>query len=82
MHSAVSYEPATTRTIDLHGQAEGNELAHVATQVPSGIPQPGRNRHPARLRRGGRQRRLGTRLWTLLHAQALLDGSNTHPYQR
>lgn len=25
------------------------------------------------LRRRGRQRRLGTQLWTLLHAQALLD---------
>lgn len=82
MNAAVSYEPATTRTVDLHGQAEGDELARVATPGPWGTSQPGGKRHPARPRRGGRQRRLGTRMWTLLHAQALLDGSDTHPYQR
>jgi hypothetical protein len=30
----------------------------------------------------GRPRRLGTRLWALLHAQVLLDGSAAHPPQR
>jgi hypothetical protein len=36
----------------------------------------------ARLRRTGRKRRLAEQLWALLHAQALLDGSAAHPYQR
>jgi hypothetical protein len=30
----------------------------------------------------GRPRRLGTRLWALLHAQVLLDGSAARPPQR
>ena len=36
----------------------------------------------ARLRRKGRPRRFTEQLWTLLHAQALLDGPAAHRYQR
>ena len=36
----------------------------------------------ARLRGTGRKSRFAEQLWALLHAQALLDGSDTYPHQR
>jgi hypothetical protein len=74
MHPAISYELATARIADLRRQAQREALARAATHVPSATLQPGRNRIAVSLRRAGRQRRFGKQLWTLLHAQALLDG--------
>jgi hypothetical protein len=73
MRPATSYELATPRIAHLRGQAQRDALTRAATRVPSSTPQPGSNRIPISLRRIGRPR-FGTRLWTLLHAQALLDG--------
>lgn len=74
MHPTISYELATARIADLRSQAQRNALARAAAHVPSRTLQPGRNRIPVSLRRLGRQRQLGRQLWTLLHAQVLLDG--------
>jgi hypothetical protein len=82
MHSGTSYQLATTRIADMPSRAGHDALARAIAPVPPSIPQPGRNRLAARLRRIGRQRRFGERLWTLLHAQALLDGSAAHRHQR
>ena len=71
MHPAISYELATARIADLRRQAQRDALAGAATPVPSRAPQPGR--YPALAGRR-RARRFGEQLWTLLHAQALLDG--------
>ena len=82
MHPALSYELATARTTHLRRQTQRDTLARAPAGVPPGAPRPGRNRIPASLHRIGRPRRLGTRLWVLLHAQVLLDGSAAHPQQR
>ena len=82
MHSAINHQLATTRIADPHRQAGHDALARASAPVPPSIPQPGRDWLAARLRRIGRQRRLGERLWALLHAQALLDGSAAHPHRR
>jgi hypothetical protein len=82
MHPALSYELATARITQLRRQTHRGALIRAAAGVPSSAPRPGRNRVPASLRRIGRPRRLGTRLWVLLHAQVLLDGSAAHPRQR
>jgi hypothetical protein len=81
MYPTVNYELATARIADLHRQTQRDALARAAAHVPSGTPQPGRNRILVSLRRG-RQRRFGTQLWVLLHAQALLDGPAALPDQR
>jgi hypothetical protein len=81
MHRAISYELATDRIAQLRCQAQRDALARAARRASS-TPQPGRSRIPVSLRRIARQRRLGTRLWALLHAQVLLDGSAPHPQQR
>lgn len=62
------------RLADLHAQAHRAALARAATRVAPGAPQPGRHRIPVSLRRALRQCRFGDQLWTLLHAQVLLDG--------
>lgn len=74
MHPAISYELATARIADLHSQAQRDALARAAAPMPSSAPQPGRNRVLVSLRRAVRQRRFGEQLWTVLHAQALLNG--------
>jgi hypothetical protein len=74
MHPATSYELATAQIAHLRRQAQHDALTRAAAGVPSSTPGPGRNRIPVSLRRIGRPRRLGTRLWALLHAQVLLDG--------
>lgn len=81
MHPAISYELATDRIAQRRCQAQRDALARAARRASS-TPQPGRNRIPVSVRRLGRPRRLGTRLWALLHAQVLLDGSAAHPPQR
>ena len=82
MHPAISYELATARNADLRSQAQRAAQARAAAHLSSSGPSSGRNRIPASLRRMGRPRRLGTRLWALLHAQVLLDGSAARPQQR
>jgi hypothetical protein len=82
MPSAINHQLATTRTADPRRQAAHDAPARASAPVPPSTPQPGRDRLAARLRRIGRQRRFGERLWTLLHAQALLDGSAAHPHRR
>jgi hypothetical protein len=74
MHPTIGYELATARIADLHRQAQPEALARAAMHVRPATPRPGRNRIAVSLRRAGRQRRFGAQLWTLLHAQALLDG--------
>ena len=74
MRPDISYELATARIADLHRQTQRDALARAATRVPSSAPQHDRNRTLVSLRRAGRPRRFGQQLWTLLHAQALLDG--------
>ena len=74
MHPAISYELATARIADLRRQAQRDALARAAARVPSSAPQPDRDPIPVRLRRAARQRRFEGQLWTLLHAQVLLDG--------
>lgn len=81
MHPAISYELATTRIADLRRQAQRDTLARAAARVPSSTPRPGSNPIPASLRSTGRQRQFGQRLWTLLHAQHLLDSPATLPHQ-
>jgi len=81
MHPAISYELATARIAGLRRQAQRDAVSH-ATRVLSSTPLPGRNQISASRRRIGRPRRLGTRLWALLHAQVLLEGSDAHPQQR
>lgn len=76
MHPAPSYELAKARTADLR-QAQHDALTRAAAPVPSSALQPDRNRIRVSLRRAGRPRRFGKQLWTLLHAQALLDGTAT-----
>lgn len=82
MHPIISYELARARNADLRSQARRAGRARAAAHVSSSGPPPGRNRIPASLSRMGRPRRLGTRLWALLHAQVLLDGSAARPPQR
>jgi hypothetical protein len=82
MDPATSYERATARIADLRRQTQRDALARGAAHIPSGTPQPGRNRILVSPRRATRQRRLGTQLWVLLHAQALLDGPAALPHQR
>jgi hypothetical protein len=74
MHPAISSDLATARIADLRRQAQRDALARATPRVPSSAPQPEENRTPVSLRRAARQRRFGQRLWTLLHAQVLLDG--------
>jgi hypothetical protein len=74
MHPAIGYEPATAAIPDLRRQARHNALARAGTPVPSSGPEPDRDRSAAGMHRTGWPRRFGTRLWTLLHAQVLLDG--------
>jgi hypothetical protein len=74
MHPAISYQLATARAADLHHQAERDSLARAAAHVPSRAAQPGRRRILGSLRRVVSQRRFGERLWTLLHAQTLVNG--------
>lgn len=74
MHPAISYELATARIAGLHRQAQRDALARAAARAPSSAPQPGRQRIPVSPRRAVRQGRFGKQLWTLLHAQVLLDG--------
>ena len=81
MHPTISYELAKAGNADLRSQAQRGALARAAALLSSSGPPPGRNRIPASLRRLGRPRRLGTRLWALLHAQVLLD-SSARPPQR
>ena len=65
MHPDISYELATARIAGLRRRAQRVALARA--------PQPGGNRILVNLRRAVRQRRFGKQLWTLLHAQVLLD---------
>ncbi len=81
MHPANSSELATARITHLRREARRDALTRAAAGAPSSTPQPGRSRIPVSGRRIGRPRRLGTRLWALLHAQALLDGPAAHPQQ-
>ena len=82
MHPATSHELATVRSAHPRRQGQRDALTRAAECVPSSTPQPGSNRIPVSLRRLGRPPRFGTRLWALLHAQALLDGSADYPRQR
>ncbi len=82
MHPTITYELALARTADLRRQAQHDARARAAAHVPSHAPRHGRHRLAARLRRAGRQRRFGQQLWTLLHAQVLLDGPAAPPHQR
>ncbi len=82
MHSAISYELAMARIAELRRQAQRDTLSRSDARVPSSVPQPGRHQIPASLRWVGRQRRFGMQLWTLLHAQVLLDGPATLSHQR
>jgi hypothetical protein len=77
MHPSITYQLATARTADLRRQAQSDALARLAALVPSRTPQPGGRRILASVRRIGRPRRFGMQLWTLLHAQVLLDGPAT-----
>jgi hypothetical protein len=81
MYPALSYELATARIAGLRRQAQ-RDGASYAARVLSSTPPSGRNEISASPRRIGRPRRLGTRLWALLHAQVLLEGSDAHPQQR
>jgi hypothetical protein len=74
MHPSISHELAMARIADLHRQAQHDPRARAATREPSKAPQPGRHRIAVSLRRAVRQRRFGLQLWSLLHAQVLLDG--------
>ena len=82
MHPTITYELALARTADLRRQAQRDAQARTAAHMPSRAPRPGRHRLAVSLRCACRQRRLGRQLWTLLHAQALLDGPATVPHQR
>jgi hypothetical protein len=82
MHPLISREVATARIAGLRRQAQRNARARAAAHVPSSAPRPRKSRIRVSLRRIGRQRRFGQQLWTLLHAQALLDGPATLPHQR
>jgi hypothetical protein len=82
MHPTVTYELATARNADLRSQAQRATRDRTAAHASSSGPPPGRNGIPASLRCMGRPGRLGARLWALLHAQVLLDGSAAHPHQR
>jgi hypothetical protein len=75
MHPTISYELAKARNADLRSQAQRGALARAAAHLSSSGPPPGRNQIPASLRRMGRPRRLGTRLWALLHAQVWITPS-------
>ena len=82
MHPLIGYEVATARIADLRRQAHHDALARAAANVPSRAPLPGRYPIAVSRRRVGRPRRFGMQLWTLLHAQALLDGPATVPHRR
>jgi hypothetical protein len=77
MYPLTSYGLARARIADLRCQAQRDALARAAAHLPSWGLQLSRNRIPGCLLRIGRQRRFGVQLWTLLHAQALLDGPAT-----
>jgi hypothetical protein len=82
MHPLIGYEVVTARIADLRRQAHHDALARAAAHVPSGAPLPGRHPIAVSRRRVGRPRRFGMQLWTLLHAQALLDRPATVPHRR
>ena len=82
MHPLIDYEVATARIADLRRQAHHDALARAAAHPPSRAPLPGRHPIAVSRRRVGRPRRFGMQLWTLLHAQALLDGPATVPHRR
>jgi hypothetical protein len=73
MHPDISYELATARIAGLRRRAQRVALARAASRVPARAPQPGGNRILVNLRRAVRQRRFSKQLWTLLHAQVLLE---------
>ncbi len=73
----ISYELAQARSADLRRRGQRDASARAAAPVPSGAPQLSGNQIPVSHRRAGRRRRFGVQLWTLLHAQALLDGPAT-----
>ena len=73
MHPAISYELATARIADLRRRARRDALARAATRATQRAAAD-RNRIPVSLRPAARRRRFGQQLWTLLHAQVLLDG--------
>ena len=74
MYPAISYRLARARIADLRRRARCDRLARAGTSVPPNAPQQDRNQIPVSYRRAGRQGRFGKQVWTLLHAQVLLDG--------
>ena len=73
MRSANNHEPATARIAVQRRRAQREAPPRAAARIPPNAPPSGRSQPMTGRRRSDRQRRLGTQLWTLLHAQALLD---------